>query len=133
MLYLLYEMVKKSYAAITQCSQTNYNKFKRRMFRTRTRTVTMLVVIQTLMSNNSIISQISIVQFMITCCFFRLALKNLEAPILGLLACCFVATNSYFLWWHLVDLEILKLIFAAFLLVVLALLYHGMYLKIGKY
>ena len=60
-LFLLMGTIRRGYAVIAQCSQTNIDKFDRRMFKMRCSTLAILTVMKALFNQETILSDICMV------------------------------------------------------------------------
>ena len=91
-------LIRRGYAIVAMCSQTDYEKYERRMFRFRCNTLFLLGFIKVVFNQYPLLLDIQVMQFLLVCCNMRFALKYIEGHLALAYLLIFSVLNTLFMW-----------------------------------
>ena len=97
-IYVLFDLVTRSYAVINLSAQSNYEKFQRRKFRVRMLTICTAFVISVFLKQQPVITDLANVQFMFVLCTFRLNRKYLDPTVGFAIMVLSMILSTSFIW-----------------------------------
>lgn len=83
---------------VALCTQTDFEKYERRMFRLRLNAMFMMAFIKIVFNQYPLLLDIQVIQFLLICCNMRFANKYLEGHLLMAYVIIFSALNTIFMW-----------------------------------
>jgi hypothetical protein len=98
MLLQIRQLIRRGYAVVALCTQTDYEKYERRMFRLKCITLFLVAFIKVVFNQYPLLLDIQVIQFLLICCNLRFANKYIEGHLLIAYVIIFSALNTLFMW-----------------------------------